>query len=95
MSDVSTAVGNYRRFNPQHPAHELRQARGSTVPSLPVLAEDEVAKLEAIFPPRCLRADEDVAGHHRYAGMVELVQALRAALYATTNEDEDDDEGSS
>ena len=52
----------------------------------PGLSETLVAHLETLFPPRCLAPNENVAEHHRYAGKVELVQAMRQHL----NDLEDD-----
>lgn len=49
---------------------------------LPVLDRHQLEKLEKIFPPRCIGAQEDPIAAHRYAAVVELVVRLRNAFEA-------------
>lgn len=62
--------------------------------SLPILDKHQLAKLEAIYKPRCLGLSEDIGLHREYAGMVKLVQALRAAsdLRLASTEDGGDED---
>jgi hypothetical protein len=43
---------------------------------LPVLTREDLTRLQAQFPPRCLGIRETVEDHLRYAGKVELIEAL-------------------
>jgi hypothetical protein len=54
----------------------------------PDLTEQQLAYLEALFPPRCLKPNEMVEDHLRYAGKVELIAMLRAQLEERTGGDE-------
>lgn len=47
---------------------------------LPVLPNEDMAKLEKLFPPRTKGRGESDDEHARYAGQVELVERLRARL---------------
>ena len=47
---------------------------------IPQLSEDLIEDLEEHYPPRCIEQGESIEDHLRYAGMVELVQNLRARL---------------
>lgn len=47
--------------------------------NLPVLDGDQLAALEAAFPPRTKGVTESEGEHQRYAGKVDLVLALRHA----------------
>ncbi|MDG4856421.1 hypothetical protein [Mesorhizobium sp. WSM4982] len=44
---------------------------------LPILSEEALVALEALFAPRCLSRVETAEEHLRYAGKVELVEMLR------------------
>lgn len=58
-----------------------RLLRDSTPSELPLPDEDLVVFLEETFPPRCYDPrSEDLEAHLKYAGKVELIQAMRAAL---------------
>jgi hypothetical protein len=64
---------------------------------LPVLESAKVSVLESLFPPRTKGRSETEDEHLRYAGMVELVERLRARSdnhYASLAGDDvgDDDE---
>ncbi len=47
---------------------------------MPHTAAELVDELEAAYPPACMSEQDTVAGHQRYAGQVELIQALRRRL---------------
>lgn len=44
--------------------------------TLPIHAEDLVAELNKLFPPRCISPGESLEDAHRYAGKRELVEFL-------------------
>lgn len=60
---------------------------------LPLLDRDSIEALEALFPPRCLRPNEMVEDHLRYAGAVELIGSLRARFDAHHKADDEEDDG--
>lgn len=45
-------------------------------------AADLIERLSKIFPPRCIHRGESPEEAHRYAGKVELVEALVSELEA-------------
>jgi hypothetical protein len=46
----------------------------------PYFTDEQVAALEDLFPARCLRQNETVEDHLRYAGKVELIASMRGAV---------------
>jgi hypothetical protein len=46
----------------------------------PATSEQLIEMLDEAYPPRCLRIDEDVIDHHKYAAVRELIDNLKAAL---------------
>lgn len=62
--------------------------------NLPILDKRQIADLEAIFPPRCLKPGEDLFVHGMYAGYVALVKSLkdRAEIALASKEDGGDDD---
>ena len=58
----------------------------------PYIPPNLVAFLEAQYPPRCIEPAEDLMAHHRYAGKVELIAAMRAHLNQFANFAADDGE---
>lgn len=57
--------------------------RRSKLRIIPHLSEDLISDLEEHYPPRCIDPMETLEDAHRYAGMVELIQTLRARLEYT------------
>lgn len=53
---------------------------------IPNSAEELIEDLEEHYPPRCIEPMETLEDAHRYAGMVELIQNLRARLEYTKEE---------
>lgn len=51
-------------------------------PTLPPGTHELVQELAALNPPRCKRPDESLEEHARYAGVVELIEAMQAKLKA-------------
>lgn len=47
---------------------------------IPDGAQALIEELEELFPPKCKDPHESLEDHARYAGAVELVQALRLRL---------------
>lgn len=60
--------------------------------TLPVLEERALMALEAEFPAKCKRPSESEGEHQRYAGKVELVEALRLRRREALDDAESDDE---
>jgi hypothetical protein len=56
--------------------------------SLPVLRNTDLLVLESLFPPRCLKRNETVEDHLRYAAVVEHIQNLRTAYDNATQNDQ-------
>lgn len=59
----------------------------------PHTSEQLIESLDVAYPPRCMRADEDLIAHQRYAAVRELIDNLQMALteykegsYDTQNE---------
>lgn len=48
------------------------------LPQLPRLTMRDIEALEANYPSRCLRPNERVEDHLRYAGKVELIAVLKS-----------------
>jgi hypothetical protein len=44
---------------------------------LPDTVEDLIKELETLYPPRCVAVGDTLEAAHRYAGSVELIEALR------------------
>lgn len=57
-------------------------------PEEPALDKRLIDWLRALYPPRCIGADETPERAHRYAGKVELVKQL-ADVHKRQNEPED------
>lgn len=57
---------------------------------LPILGKEELQRLQLKFPPRCLGPRETVEDHLRYAGKVDLVEALVARREDFLRAKEDD-----
>lgn len=53
---------------------------------MPYTALDLLVELEADYAPACMRENDSVTTHHRYAGKVELIQDLRRRLEWSENE---------
>lgn len=70
-------------------ALEAALSGGDKVPELPLLERSQLERLERLFPPRCLGRMDTTEEHLRYAGMVELVENLRARFEAAHGEDDD------
>lgn len=47
--------------------------------TLPANSRDLIAELDRLYPPRCIAPGESLESAHRYAGMRELVDTLKAA----------------
>lgn len=67
---------------------ELRHG-ADFAPELPVLTEEQVARLEDLYPDRVMKRGEDRGDHDRYAGKVELIADLRTRLEASGEADEE------
>lgn len=72
-------------------AMEAARSGDNKVPELPLLDRYQLERLEELYPHRCLGRMDTVEEHLRYAGMVELVDNLRARFEAAHDDDDSTD----